>query len=94
MTMRTMSIRMGGLKREANFDLRIGEPMVFITLTKGTRIQYKGRILAIEGFKNKLYVRLCFAHASDMDFQKLSDYLVTLSQGRKYWSKRGLPVSR
>ena len=90
MTMRTMNISLGGLKLEANFDLRIGESMVFAILTNGTRIQCRGRILAIEEFKNKVHARLCFAHTSDMDFRKLSDYLDTLPRGKGILLQKGV----
>jgi hypothetical protein len=80
MSMRTMNINLGGLKLEANFDLRVGESMVLDILTNGTRIPCRERILAIEDFKNKAHARLCFAHTSDRNFRKLSDYLDTLSR--------------
>ncbi|MFB0507652.1 MAG: PilZ domain-containing protein [Thermodesulfobacteriota bacterium] len=79
MTMRTVNISLGGLKLAANFDLGVGESMDLAILTNGTRIPCKGRILAIEDFRNKVHARLRFAHTSDMDFWKLSDYLDTLS---------------
>ena len=62
MTMRTLNISLGGLKLEANFDLRAGEAMDLAILINGTRIQCKGRILAIEEFKNKVHARLRFAN--------------------------------
>jgi hypothetical protein len=82
MSMRTIDISLGGLKLEANFDLMIGESIDFAILTNGTRIHCKGRILGIEDFKNKVHARLCFAHTSEKDFQKLSEYLNTLSPGK------------
>jgi hypothetical protein len=81
MTMRTQNISLGGLKLEANFDLGIGESMDLAILTNGTRIHCRGRVLAIEDFRNKVQARLCFSRTSDMDFRKLSDYLDTLSRG-------------
>ena len=82
MTMRTVNISLGGLKLQANFDLWVGESMDFSILTNGTRIQCKGRVLAIEEFKNKVHARLRFAHTSDLDFRKLSQYMNTLSRGK------------
>ena len=82
MTMRTQNISLGGLKLEANFDLGVGESMDLALLTKGTRIYCKGRILAIEEFGNKVHARLHFAHTSDSEYRKLSDYLHTLYWGR------------
>lgn len=82
MTMRTVNISLGGLKLEANFDLGVGESMNLAILTNGTRIPCKGRILAIDDFKNKVHARVRFAHTSDMDFWKLSDYLDTLSRAK------------
>ena len=82
MTMRSVNISLGGLKLEANFDLGVGESMDLAILTNGTRIQCKGRILAIEDFKNKVHARLRFAHTSDMDFWKLAHYLDTLSRAK------------
>jgi len=94
MTMRTVNIGLGGLKLEANFDLWVGESMDFAILTNGNRIQCKGRVLAIEDFKNKVHARLRFAHTSDVDFRKLSDYMDTLSRGKamlvKKWIIGGL----
>ena len=90
MTIRTINISLGGLKLEANFDLRVGESMVFAILTNGTRIHCKGRILAIEDFKNKVHARLRFAHTSDMDFRKLSGYLNTLSRGKRILIQKGV----
>ena len=82
MTMRTVNISLGGLKLQANCDLWVGESMDFSILTNGTRIQCKGRVLAIEDFKNKVHARLRFAHTSDLDFRKLSQYMDTLSRGK------------
>jgi len=81
MAMRTQNVSLGGLKLEANFDLGIGESMDLAILTNGTRIHCRGRILAIEDFRNKVHARLCFSRTSDMDLRKLSDYLDTLSRG-------------
>jgi len=96
MTMRTVNISLGGLKLEANFDLGVGESMELAILTNGTRIQCKGRILAIEDFKNKVHARLRFAQTSDVDFWKLSDYLDTLSRGKgklaQKWIIAGLVI--
>ena len=90
MTMQTLNISLGGLKLEANFDLGVGESMDLAILTNGTRIQCKGRILAIEDFKNKVHARLRFAHTSDMDFWKLSHYLDTLSRGKRKLVQKGV----
>lgn len=90
MSMRTINISLGGLKLEANFDLAIGESIDFAILTNGTRIRCKGRILGIEDLKNKVHARLLFAHISDMDFQKLANYLENLSRGREIPYQRGL----
>jgi len=79
--MRTQNISLGGLKLEANFDLGIGESMDLAILTNSTRIHCRGRVLAIEDFKNKVHARLCFSRTSDTDFRKLSDYLESLSRG-------------
>jgi len=81
-TMQTLNISQGGLKLEANLDLRPGEPLYFDILTNGTRIHCKGTILAIEDLKDKVQARLCFTPTSDSDYSKLSDYVDTLS-GRK-----------
>jgi hypothetical protein len=81
MTMRAQNISLGGLKLEATFDLGIGESMDLAILTKGARIYCRGRILAIEDFKNKVHARLCFSRTTNMDFQKLSHYLESLSWG-------------
>lgn len=70
MTIRTMNISLGGLKLEANFDLRVGESMVLDILPNDTRRPCRGRILAIEDFKNKAHARLFFAHTSDRNFRK------------------------
>jgi hypothetical protein len=82
MRMRTIDISKGGLKLEANFDLAIGESINFAILTNGNRIRCKGRVLGIKDLKNKVHARLRFAPSQEMDFQKLSDYLDTLSRGR------------
>jgi len=82
MNMRTQNISLGGLNLEANFDLGVGESMDLAIITNGTRIYCKGRILAIEEFGNKVYARLHFAHPSDSEYRKLSDYLHALYWGR------------
>ncbi len=82
MTMQTLNISLGGLKLEANFDLRVGETMDFAILINGTRIQCRGRILAIEEFGNKVQARLRFTRTSNSEHRKLSDYLHTLYWGR------------
>jgi len=96
MTMRALDISLGGLKLEANFDLGVGESMNLVILINGTRIPCKGRIVAIEDFKNKVHARVRFARASDSDFRKLSDYLNSLSQGEgisfKKWVIGGLLI--
>jgi len=88
MNMRTIDISLGGLKLEANFDLMIGEAIDFAILTDGIRIHCKGKVLGIKDFRNKVQARLRFAHTSDMDFRKLSDYLNSLSRGK------GIPLQR
>ena len=94
MTMRTLDISLGGLKLEANFDLGVGESMNLSIVTNGTSIPCKGRIVAIEDFKNKVHARVRFARNSDIDFQRLSDYLNSLSRGKgisfKNWVIGGL----
>jgi len=80
MTMRTLNISQGGLRLEANFDLGVGESIDFAILTNNTRIQCKGRVLAIEEFPNKVQARLRFAPSSDWENGKLSNYLRALSQ--------------
>jgi len=81
-TMRTLNISLGGLKAEANFDLRIGESMDFVILINGTKIRCRGTILAIEEFGNKVQARLRFTRTSDSEHRKLSAYLHTLYWGR------------
>ena len=81
-TMQTLNISQGGLKLEANLDLKPGEPLDFDILTNGTRIHCKGTILAIEDLRDKVQARLCFTPTSDSEYRKLSDYVNTLS-GRK-----------
>ncbi len=90
MSMRTINISLGGLKLEANFELAIGESIDFAILTNGTRIRCKGRILGIEDLKNKVHARLRFAQISDMDFQKLANYLESLSRKKVIPFQRGL----
>ena len=80
--MRTLNISLGGLKAEANFDLRIGESMDFVILINGTRIRCRGKILAIEEFGNKVQARLRFTRTSDSEHRKLLAYLHTLYWGR------------
>jgi len=96
MTMRTLDISLGGLKLEANFDLGVGESMNLSIVTNGTNIPCKGRIVAIEDFKNKVHARLRFARTSDSDFRKLSDYVNSLSRGKgisfKKWVIGGLLI--
>jgi hypothetical protein len=82
MTVQTLNISLGGLKLEANTDLRVGESMNLAILTGGTRIHCEGRILGIEEFGNKAHARLHFAHTSDLEYRKLSEYLHTLYWGR------------
>ena len=88
MRMRTIDISKGGLKLEANFDLAIGESINFAILTNGNQIRCKGKVLGIKDLKNKVHARLRFAPSPEMDSQKLSDYLDTLSRGK------GLPFRR
>ena len=90
MRMRTIDISKGGLKLEANFDLAIGESINFAILTNGNRIPCKGRVLGIKDLKNKVHARLRFAPSPEMDSQKLSDYLDTLSQGRGVLFRRAI----
>jgi hypothetical protein len=75
MTMRTLDISLGGLKLEANFDLRPGELIDFAILTDVDRIQCKGRILEVEESRNKVQARVQFAPTSDWEHGKLSRYL-------------------
>lgn len=82
MTMRTLNISLGGLELEANFDLEVNESIDLVIVTNNTRIRCRGRIVAIEEFKNKVHARLRFTPSSDWEFRKLSEYLDTLS-GRK-----------
>ena len=81
-TMRTLNVSLGGLKLEANFDLRVGESVNLGILTNGTTIQCNGRILAIEDFRNKVHARLCFDSIPDPEYEKLSSYLHALYWGR------------
>jgi len=81
-TMRTKNISFGGLRLEANLDLRAGESLNFDLLTNGTRIHCKGKILAVEDLKDKVQARLRFTPTSDSEQRKLFDYLDTLS-GRR-----------
>ena len=81
--MHTVDISLGGLKLEANFDLRVGESMDVVLLINGTRIRCKGKILAIEELSHKVQARLSFASPSHWEDGKLSKYLYRLSTGRK-----------
>jgi len=83
MSMRTLDISQGGLKLEANFDLRVGESMDVVLLINGTRIRCKGKVLAIEELGHKVQASLSFALPSDWEHGKLSKYLHRLSAGRK-----------
>ena len=83
MTMRTLDISLGGLKLEANFDLEVGESVDLTILAGGNEIQCKGKILAVEEFSDKVRARLCFAPPLDWEYEKVSDYLDTLSHGRR-----------
>ena len=56
--------------------------MDLVILTDGTRIQCKGRTIAIEELNHKVHVRLHFARPTDSEYRKLSDYLHTLYWGR------------
>lgn len=80
MTMRTQDISLGGLKLEANFDLRVGDIMDFAILINATKIQCRGMILAVEEFGNKVHARLRFAPSSDSEHGELAKYLRTLSR--------------
>lgn len=79
-TMRTLDISLGGLKLEANLDLRIGESIDLAILTNGTRIYCRGKILAIEEYGSKACARLRLFPTTYSEYRKLSDYLYTL-----YW---------
>ena len=81
--MRTKNISFGGLRLEANLDLRTGESLDFDILTNGTRIHCKGKILAVEDLKDKVQARLRFTPLSDSEHGKLFDYLDTLSGRRR-----------
>ena len=82
-TMWAQNISFGGLRLEANLDLRAGESLDFDILTNDTRIHCKGRILGVEDLKDKVQARLCFTPTSDSEYRKLSDYLDTLSRGKR-----------
>jgi c-di-GMP-binding flagellar brake protein YcgR len=82
LTLRTVNVSLGGLKLEANFDLGVGESMNLAILANGSTIQCKGRVLAIEDFRNKVYARLRFDSIPDQEYKKLSNYLYTLYWGR------------
>jgi hypothetical protein len=82
MTMRALNLSLGGLKLEANFDLRVGESIDFVILANGTKIRCSGKILAIEELENKVCARLCFAPPSGPKNRELSNYLHTL-----YWKR-------
>jgi DNA-directed RNA polymerase sigma subunit (sigma70/sigma32) len=94
MTMRTLNIGFGGLKLEANFDLGVGESVDFSILTDRSRIQCKGRILAIEESGNKIQARLRFAPSSDWEYGKLSKYLHVLSRKPLLKGPTGNPASQ
>lgn len=83
--MRAQNISLGGMKLEANLDLKSGESLNFYILADGTRIHCKGRILAIEDFKDRVQARLCFTPTSDSESRKLSDFLRALS--RPNWER-------
>ena len=78
--MRTLDISLGGLKLEANFDLGAGESIDFAILTRGDRIQCKGRILEVEESRNKVQARLQFTPTTDWEHEKLSRYLHVLAR--------------
>jgi len=82
LTLRTVNVSLGGLKLEANFDLGVGESMNLAILANGSTIQCKGRVLAIEDFRNKVYARLRFDSIPDPEYERLSNYLYTL-----YWRR-------
>ena len=82
LTIQTLNISLGGLKLEANFDLRVGEFVSLGILTNGTTIQCKGEVLAIEDLKNKIHARLRFDSMSAPEYRKLSNYLHTIYWGR------------
>lgn len=84
-TMRAQNISLGGMKLEANLDLKAGESLDFDILADGTRIHCKGRILAIEDFKDRVQARLCFTPTADSESRKLSDFLRALS--RPHWER-------
>jgi len=75
--MRTLNISGGGLKLEANFDLKVGESMDLVILVDGTRIRCRGRIIAIEEHNHRVHARLRFIST---EYRKLSHYLDKLSQ--------------
>jgi hypothetical protein len=81
--MRTKNISFGGLRLEANLDLRTGESLDFDILTDDTRIHCKGKILAVEDLKDKVQARLRFTPTSDSEHRKLFDYVDTLSGRRR-----------
>ena len=83
MPMRTLNISLGGLELVANFDLEVGESLDLVIVTNDTRIRCRGRVVAIEEFKHKVHARLRFTPSSDWEFRKLSEYLDTLSGGKR-----------
>lgn len=83
MAMRTLNISLGGLELEANFDLEVGESIDLVIVTNDTRIRCRGRVVAIEEFKHKVHARLRFTPSSDWEFRKLSEYLDTISGGKR-----------
>jgi len=91
-TMRSQNISFGGLRLAANLDLRVGESLDFDIVANDTRIHCKGRILAIEDLKDKVQARLCFTPTTDSEYRKLSDYLETLSPGKRIPFENGIIV--
>ncbi|UCD71803.1 MAG: PilZ domain-containing protein [Syntrophobacterales bacterium] len=93
MTMRTLDMSLGGLKLEANFDLRVGESIDFVILANATKIHCRGKIVAIEEFGHKVHARLLLKPSSDSEHRKLSDYLHTLYWGRfQKWIIAGILI--
>jgi hypothetical protein len=91
-TMRTKNISFGGLRLEANLDLRTGESLDFDILTNGTRIHCKGKILGVEDLKDKVQARLRFTPTSESEHRKLFDYLDTLSGRKRKPFEKGIIV--
>ena len=86
------NISFGGLRVVANLDLRAGESLDFDILTDGTTIHCKGMILAVKDLKDKVQARLSFTPTSDSEYRKLSDYLASLSQGRRIRFEKAIIV--